>query len=458
MANKKFFFFMFMSARSDNSRIKSQTMKMRLTIIIVITALLAGCTNNDVMEDIELMPPLEKNEQPSFQEEDDGDTITNCRIILTSEQREALVKNLDFSFALLRQVNSSEEKQHKSFVLSPLSLVYSLGMLNTGSTGQTSKEITQLLGFGLNTIGLNELCKKLIQEAPMTDKTVSLQMANMVAVDKSLNLLGQYQQDIRFYYDAEIPWLNLGTREAVDSINRWCNRHTNGKIPFIVESLKGKLSLLNAIHFKAPWSYLFDASETHNDTFIREDGSQLMLPMMHGRTPAHYGEWESFSLLRLSYGNVGNWSMYVLLPHEGMSLNDILDKLTGVSWRSCIQPFERGGMLVDVKLPRFSASCDIELNEILQRMGATSMFEPRGELSRIAEQQKDLFVSAISQKALIEVDETGSQVAAVTNVELQVLAGPDMEQSIPFFHATRPFIYFIQEENSGAIFLAGVFR
>ena len=134
------------------------------------------------------------------------DMLPQTRAVeLTQEQREYVAKNTDFSFNLFRTISQMPEGR-KSSVVSPISVTYVLGMLNDGATGNTAKEITSVIGFGEdNAKAVNEFCKKLIEEAPKSDPSVTLEIANAIISNKSRNveLESAYQRDMKNYYSSE---------------------------------------------------------------------------------------------------------------------------------------------------------------------------------------------------------------------------------------------------------------
>ena len=426
-------------------------------VLFTISALLMlwSCSNEE--ETSVPLQPQEEQGEPQVPGNEDAEEKAPA-ITLTAAQKQAVENNNDFAFNFFRSVCSSAENEGKGLLVSPISLTYALGMLNMGATGQTSNEITTILGFSNEgREGINELCKKLIEQAPVVDEAVQLRLADMVVADKTVPLSSQYQQDVEQIYLAKTASLDFSSPDAVKYINDWCSQQTEGKIPSIVENLDGTLlALLNAVYFKAPWSGKFDAAETRNEQFTKEDGSQVALPMMHREGPAFYQHGNTYTTLGLPYGNGKNWTMFVLLPNEGKSIADVITSLNSNAWKENIRIAAYGGIDIDVKLPRFKAEYDVNLKQVLKQMGAPSMFEPRGELTKLTENGENLAVGDVRQKSTIEVTEDGTEAAAITVIQMSLATGDDSSFK-PVFHATHPFVYLIQENTSGAIFFIGAF-
>lgn len=384
--------------------------------------------------------------------------VSTRTIELTEKQKDDIGKNNDFAFNLYRAVSQSKEMKGKSNVISPLSLTYALGMLNTGATGQTSKELQALLGFGdSDEASINSLCSKLIREMPKVDELVELGIVNLMAIDKSFELEGQFREDLNLYYDAEIASLPFGAKESADFINNWANEHSHGLIPHLVDNLYGAMAILNAIYFNAPWSNELSSDDTRQEQFEKRDGQQISLPMMNGKTQtSSYAKANNYQTLRLPYGTSNNWAMYILLPDKGTTTDEVIAELTNASWTKTLQKMKQ--QAANVKLPRFKTETTLdELVDILTEMGAPSMFQPRQELLRISSSNKDLCVGKALQKAAIDVNEEGTTAAAVTILSMEIM---NLGTKIDYldFYATRPFVYLIQEASSGAIFFIGTYQ
>lgn len=383
------------------------------------------------------------------------DMLPKTRVIeLTQEQRSFVEKNNDFSFNLYRAINEDMEK--KSNITSPLSVTYVLGMLNDGAEGNTSKEISQVLGFETNSkLAINEYCKSLIDQAPIADPSVILHIANIVAADKNVALRDSYQKDMQDYYSAEVASLDFSNRSSVDYLNNWCNEKSQGMIPEIIKNLSPEdlIILMNAVYFKATWTEKFDKNDTHEESFTMADNTSINLPMMHRNAQVRYCSNDIYTGIWLPFGSGDKWSMKVLLPEEGKTVDDIIASLTNESWNHQNWMYA----ITDIKMPRFTTKSDIILNKLIASLGAPSMFDPmKADFSLMTKNAYPLFVSLLKQKSAIEVTEEGTKTTAVT-VALMDMADAGIEDR-GVFHANRPFVYIIQEASSGAIFFIGTFQ
>ena len=439
-------------------------------LAVFMTLSFSGCSSD---EEIVNEPETAQDEGEKKDNSNGGTSDPNTgsvivrSISLTDSQKEAVIRNNDFTFNFYRALSKTDGLKGKSNVVSPLSLTYVLGMLNAGATGQTSSEILKLLGYEDNDgQSLNELCKELIDNAPNVDESVKLRLADLVATasNRSITLTDDFSKTVKNYYDGETTSLDFTSQSAVDFINGWCSEKTEGMIPSIVNKddlTASLLVLLNTVYFNAPWTHPFDKAETKDVEFIREDGVKVTLPMMHRKDAVYVGYEDAYHVLGLSYGEGQRWTMYILLPHEGKTVDDVL---AGLSARrleefaeSTSKYVKRGeSIAIDVLLPRFKSESSNLLNDVIADMGAPSMFKPMNGFTGMSPQAKDLFVGLIKQNAGIEVSEAGTEAAAATIAAMFTSNG--IHSSGPTFHADHPFVYLIQEASSGAVFFIGTYQ
>ena len=379
-------------------------------------------------------------------------------ITLTAEQQQMRDNNNEFACRLFRTINE-QKGGNGSLIVSPISVTYMLGMLNTGADGQTRQQIADVLGLGSSVMEINEYCKKMIDEAPRVDPSVTVQIANCIDVNSALGitLVPQFKTDMQNYYNAQIEALDFGKSSSLDKINSWCKKNTDGMIPSILDRLSpnAAMCLLNAIYFKATWTEKFDPKDTRDMDFTMPDGSTSQHKMMHRKALAAYDKNDLCEMLYLPYGSNG-YGMYVLLPVEGKTVDDVIQGLSAEGVKE--QLFEMGPHEVDILMPRFTTSNETMLNEVLSAMGMPRAFNPQyAEFPNMA-QGKNLFVSMMKQKAKIEVNEEGTKASSVTISQMGVTAPPPAPQYLQVdFHATRPFVYYIIESSTRSIFFMGCY-
>ncbi len=387
-------------------------------------------------------------------------------IELTTAQQVFVNDNNAFTLNFLRTVNAVDQSG-KSFIYSPLSITYVLGMVNDAAIGTTEKELEETLGFHEGGIrAVNDYCKKLIDGLPKVDKDVTLNIANAIFLNKKYTLKSQYQKDMQTYYDAKAEALDFSASGTLGHINGWCKEKTNGMIPKILDKVDPDMVsyLLNAIYFKADWTSKFDKNNTVTETFTTKNGT-VQLPLMHQNVLINYVKNDTYAAIEIPYGN-GYWKMMVMLPEEGKTIDDIISLLAqkGISTKTytggegdMFAPYE-----VDLKLPRYETDSDTDnlggkgLVDVLKAMGIQLAFNSDyAEIPNMCE-GRPVYIEMMRQKAKIKVNEEGSEAVAVTVAGMENCTSAG-EPTYPkaTFHANRPFVYVIREASSGLILFVG---
>ena len=387
-------------------------------------------------------------------------------IALTPSQRIFVKDNNKFTLNFLKTIHEASAKG-KDFIYSPLSITYVLGMVNDAAEGTTRQELEQTLGFHEGGIqAVNEYCKKLIDGLPKVDENVQLNIANTIFVNNRFTLKKNYQDDMQTYYDAKAEALDFSSPNTVNHINDWCNEKTQGMIPSIIENVDPEdvLYLLNAIYFKADWTSKFDPQNTKEEAFYSENPAKVLntRPMMHQNVLIRYMKNDVFSSVKIPYSNT-NWNMTIFLPEEGKTTENVVNWLAENGLPDIDNYFGIGETReVDLKIPRYGSKSDTNdieggLKGLLKKMGIERVFDKeRAEIPNMCEGKGRLYIQEIRQKAAIEVNEKGSEAAAVTIGKVDTTAmgqEPTFEKAV--FHANRPFIYVISESSTNVILFVG---
>ena len=388
-------------------------------------------------------------------------------IELTQEQKQFATDNNRFTLNFLKTVNEAD-RRGKSFIYSPLSITYVLGMVNDAAVGETERELEQTLGFHEGGIqAVNDYCKNLIDNLPKVDEKVTLDIANALFVNKNKTTLKtQFQQDMQTYYDAKAEALDFKSPATLDHINNWCKEKTNGMIPTILDEVNPDVVtyLLNAIYFKADWASKFETKNTKTETFTTNKG-KTQLPMMHQNVLISYLKNDTYSAVIIPYGS-GLWNMTVLLPEEGKTTDDVINEVTNSYILNNPGWCDAGGNTfqgyeVDLKLPRFETASDTDeaggLIALMTKMGIHLAFDTDfAEIPNMCEKES-VYISMMRQKAKVKVNEEGSEAAAVTiaGANLSTAVCPTPSYPKTEFHANRPFVYVIREASSGVILFVG---
>ena len=381
-------------------------------------------------------------------------------ISLTRTEEELVNSNNEFAFNLFRIAGprnpaARDGSPEKSVILSPISITYALGMLNNGATGETQKEINTVLGFGnTGADGINAFCRKMLTEAPTLDKLTKVMIANTIYMNKGYELKKAFVDKAKTYYDAEPETRDFADGKTLDVINKWGSDHTEKMIEKVLSKDEFDPTavsyLLNAIYFKGAWAEKFDKSNTKDETF-KGYAKEKKVPMMHQEHEFGYGETDDCQALCLPYGNKA-YRMTILLPKEGKTVYDVAQTLNGDTWQRLQWMGENA--IVDVKLPRFESQTNIGLEEVMSALGMPKAFTSAAEFSEFC--NVPTYIGIMKQVAKIKLNEEGTEAAAITVIGMRETAvGPSEPLKRVTFHATRPFLYVISEQSTGAIFFIG---
>ena len=375
-----------------------------------------------------------------------GEELKNVRkdITLTEEEKKFVEGNNDFAFRLFSKARGDE-----SSIVSPLSITYALGMMNNGAAGQTQQEINEVLGsVGVGSAdAINNFCRKLLTEAPTLDETTKAEIANTIYVNsgKGYELQQGFTDKANEFYDAQPEARDFYDGVTWEVINQWANDHTHGMIPKVFPTeesfnVDAASYLLNAIYFKGAWANKFDKANTRDEAFNGGD----TVPMMSQTEDFEYTENDLYQAICLPYGN-GAYQMTVFLPRKDKTIGDVLSQMDGKNW----QMKHAGSYLVNLKMPRLKTETSLPLVDIMSELGMPTAFNPAtADFPYFG--NRDVFISNMFQKATIDLDEEGTEAAAVTVIE----ATESMPMSVDF-HADRPFFYIISERSTGIIFFMG---
>ncbi|MFH0886695.1 MAG: serpin family protein, partial [bacterium] len=224
-----------------------------------------------------------------------------------------------------------------------------------------------------------------------------------------------------------------------------------GKIPTIIENIPTKvvMYLINAVYFKGMWTTQFDKKLTENREFTFDDGRAKMHPLMKIRDHMPYLESDEFQSVRLSYGDNERLAMYVFLPKNLESFVKALNIREWDQWMSQYHSIE-GTIL----LPKFKMSYGKELKDILSQMGMGIAFSDFADFSNIPKDNLALCISAVEHKTFIEVNEEGTEAAAITSVGVGITSVSPITTF--YMEVNRPFFYVIRDCQTGEILFMGI--
>lgn len=417
---------------------------MKNTMILGLSAMiLASCATTQHKQDVN------NNVNSNVEATKNPNNMDNDYLILSDGQHALIDRANQFALDLFRTQAGMDSK-----VISPVSVSFLMGMLANGADGDTKDEILSTIAGDKNISidELNDTYAAILRTASNGDKLTTVNIANYIAVNKHFKLKNAYTDAVSNKYAANVENLDFASPKTLKHINQWCSDQTDRMIPSIINHLNPSdiAVLMNAIYFNGTWTDPFLKKYTRQENFQGYTRDIKKVDVMHQNHKFNYADNSQYSAVELPYGN-GQYSMTVLLPSEGVSIDEMLKQLTTAELAKLQQQMDK--CIVDLKLPRFSTTTDVRLNTPLSTLGAKTMFSGNADFSRMAD--AGLFVSAMLQKAKIEVSEEGTKAAAVTAAVMTMSALPHEQPRHVKFYAKRPFVYMITENNTNAILFIG---
>lgn len=374
------------------------------------------------------------------------------------------IKNIDgktiaagsntFAIELYSQLNKTDA----NVFFSPISISTALAMVYAGARGETAKQMEKTLGFTLHSRRMHLAYEKFMKELPKSKKKsdTKLTLANALWVPANYDLLENYLYIIDNHYNGALFDINFNNEEkALRRINKWVKKQTKRKIEKIIDTLPKTalgygLIITNAIYFLGTWKEPFDKEKTKDDTFFHISNEEVTVPMMYQQARFGYAEQPNYQVLELPYTNE-RLSMIVFLPRTKGGITDLEKKLTLKMVEEAIDNISY--QKVKVYLPRFKFSDSLELSRQLQILGIAEAFSEKADFSGMTDPTK-FFISQVIHKAFVDVNEEGTEAAAVTAVAME-LASARLPPKIPVFRADHPFLFLIYDKHTRVILFMG---
>jgi serpin B len=377
--------------------------------------------------------------------------LTPKALELTAKGPEVIAYGNEFGVELFTKV---AQEENKNLMLSPLSASAALTMLLNGCDIDTYDQIREMLNYPENmTISeINEVYRSLVAQLLVVDPKVKLALANAIFYRQGFSVKNPFLNTMGTDFDAEIAGLDFSLPSALTTINKWASDNTNGKIPKVLDEISGDavMFLMNALYFKGDWSYQFDKLLTSDRPFYTDGLNSVDVSTMKGDVGSKVTSGSNYMAIELPYGCT-NFTMVVVVP--GGTLSDFITTLTAEKWNTITSAFddqEKFGELT-VYMPKYKFSYEKQLNDQLQSMGMLDAFIPGlANLSGISD--ASIYVDFVKQNTFVEVDEKGTEAAAVTTIGIVETSFPPQPQE---FVIDKPFVFAIRERTTNALLFIG---
>ncbi|MEN9566016.1 MAG: hypothetical protein RLZZ69_1212 [Cyanobacteriota bacterium] len=362
--------------------------------------------------------------------------------------------NNRFGFNLFTRLQLQQKSQPQNIFISPPSIAIALAMTRNGTAGKTQAEITQTLGLEqLDTATVDHSYKQLIKTLTTTDNSVELAIANSFWVNQNLNLKAPFIKTSQDFYQGRVTNLDFANPSAKNTINRWVASNTAHQIPEIVDSISPEdaLYLINAIYFKGSWTNKFAPDTTTKQPFYLKSKTTKPVAMMSQTGDYRYYENEQFQAIRLPYGKQAELGMYIFLPQKNSNLEQFNQQLNLANWQEWLSQMR--SQPGNIFLPKFQLGYTTELKNVLSSLGMQQVFNSaQADFSAMTD--STVAINTVKHKAVIEVNEEGTEAAGVTSTDIRITSATPQKQ--PFeMNINRPFFFAIRDDRAGTILFMG---
>ena len=339
------------------------------------------------------------------------------------------------------------EMDKENICLSPLSAQFAMAMVANGAEGKTRTEILDVMQLG-DSANINS--RRLLDD--IATKTVwnehgDVRTANSIWIKDGFDVKQKFVDTNKEYFDALVENAEFN-QETVKRVNEWCKENTNGKIQSILDRFNDgdRMLLINALYLKAAWSKPFQERNTTKKRFTTEKGEEIEVPMMMMRYNEQF--YKDDAVAMVSKRLQGGYSMLFILPGEGVKCDEAAEYVAK-NFDTLLKNMEITD--VNLSLPKFTTDFGMSLKNTLASLGIKRAFGGKAQLGGISDEA--LYISDVVQKTYINVNEKGTEAAAVTMAVAGLLSmRPSKIEVITF---DRPFIYAIIKDNGNQVMFAG---
>jgi len=413
-----------------------KVMNKKILTIAIVLLMVSGVTATAVY----FLFPYEPKQPP--QAYDAGSTSQGISQIVNA--------NNQFAFELYLELDKSEQG---NIFYSPYSIFSALAMTYEGAKGQTADEMKSVFHFPESNI-LRPNFAAIYNDINIGNDAYELRTGNALWVQQDYKLLDEYTSRVEKYYGGKAANVDFvrETEKSRQTINSFIEQQTNNKIKELIPQgildISTVLVLTNAVYFKGTWEWEFDKSDTSVQDFKVTLDNVVKTPMMYMKNDEarfNYADLEDLQILELPYKGE-EISMLILLPKVDIdSIEPYLSAEKLKEWKSQMKEEK----LDAIYLPKFEFDSKYFMKNTLSEMGMPLAFSSSADFSGI-DGSRGLFIDHVIHQGFVKVDEEGTEAAAATAVTIVKATFP-----MNVFRADRPFIFIIQEKDTGLILFMG---
>lgn len=336
----------------------------------------------------------------------------------------------------------------KTTLVSPLSVLTALALVQNGAQGDTLAQLEQALG-GLDRDTLNAYMRAYCD---FLTESEELKIANSVWTDSSAEAKRDFLQKAVDSYSAQIFSAQLSSKNTVSSINSWVKKNTDGMIPKIIENADrdAVMMLINAVAFEAKWETPYTNDDIEKLEFNSYSGKSKKTEFMCSTESVYLSDSDAVGFMK-PYKN-GRFAFAALLPNEDVNIDDYIASLSGEKLMKIFSSAKKNEE-VDVKMPKFKAEYSTQLIDTLKKMGIEDAFDRKSaDFSSLIDKNDGAYIGTVMHKTFIEVDQEGTRAAAATLVGISKMSMPAINPVC----LNRPFVYMIVDTETNLPLFIGV--
>jgi serpin B len=383
--------------------------------------------------------------------------FSNLYIIDTSatSTEQATYTMNQLSFNVYREL--SLKNKTENIVFCPFSLATATGMAYSGSEGNTKSEFEKAFAITNKNLYL-ESFKNLIQQYSDSSVKTAFLSNNSIWIEANYPVLHAYTRLLKTQFQTEVKRINVQNRNEIEKsvreVNNYIENHTSKLIKNILgtDALNSntRLLLINTSLFRSEWLYPFDPASTNKDTFFCHDMKPRLTDFMNNSIRIQYFEDSGYKAVSLPYTD-RNFSMIFILPATVNSL-DSLEMIISPEWfTTLIRNFRKHE--TELCIPKFKVECSYEMIDVFRKTGVHDAFNENADFSGISG-NKELFISSIVHKTIVEANEKETKAASST-VVVMALKSAYFEEEKKYFKANKPFIFMIYNNITKTILFQG---
>lgn len=389
-----------------------------------------------------------------------------------AESRKALRSGTDYTGLMDGFITSTSAQYlagagEENRVYSPVNVYMALAMLAETAGGDSREQILDLLEAD-SIEALRQRANALWRDNYRDDGVVTSLMANSLWLRDGMSY-SQPTLDIlaEDYYASAFSGA-MGSEEYNQALRDWLNAQTNGLLQEQAQGLEMNaetvLALASTIYFRAAWDDEFRKERTETDTFHAPSGD-VDADFMHKALESNFYWGDNFTAVQLYFQRGG--SMWFVLPDEGYSVDGLLE--SGEAMDFLLAPKydrydDKGNVTqegwtgqkflnINLSMPRFDVSSDLDLIDGLKELGVTDIFDPAvSDFDPLGASTTDpLYVSAAQHAARVKVDEEGCEAAAYTVIIMDAGAAMPPDDEVDFT-LDRPFLFAVTGDSGLPLF------